>query len=77
VIEFRLVSVVELRARLEPLLLEHRQEMPVAKHAPVPAPDWMKYYHLDAIGRLILIAVEDGAELSAIAPAFCPACSTT
>lgn len=62
-ISFQLVSVVELRPRLEPLLLAHRQEMPTARHAPVPAPDWEKYYRLDAVGRLILIAVEDGAEL--------------
>jgi GNAT superfamily N-acetyltransferase len=63
VIEFRLVPVVELRPRLEPLLLAHRQEMPTARHAPVPAPDWEKYYRLDAVGRLILVAAEDGTEL--------------
>lgn len=62
-IEFRLVTVVELRPSLEPLLLAHRQEMPSAQRAPVPMPDWDKYYNLDAVGRLILISVEDGAEL--------------
>jgi GNAT superfamily N-acetyltransferase len=63
VITFRLTSVVDLRARLEPLLLQHRQEMPTARHVPVPLPDWDMYYRLDAVGRLILVAAEDGAEL--------------
>ena len=62
-IEFRIASVVELRQRLEPLLLAHRQEMPTHQYAPLPAPDWEKYYRLDAIGRLILVAVEEGPKL--------------
>jgi GNAT superfamily N-acetyltransferase len=63
VITLKLASVVDLRSRLEPLLLSHRQEMPTAQHAPIPLPDWDLYYRLDAVGRLILVAAEDGDEL--------------
>lgn len=62
-INLRLALVAELRPKLEPLLLRHRSGTPTARLAPVPSPDWVFYGHVEAAGRLILIAAEDGAEL--------------
>lgn len=56
--KLRFVTLIEIRTRLAPLIDAHWQEVVHFKHVAPPEPMWAMYAHLEAVGRLILVAVE-------------------
>lgn len=62
-VKCRLAKIDEVRARIEPLLRAHFEEIAVHRDVTPLNPNWGHYYAVEKIDRLIVVAAENGPEL--------------